>query len=410
MVGMDTQMDVDAQPRVPLSRDRVLRAAVVLADEVGADALSMRKLAQELGVVPMALYKHVASKDELLDGMVDVVVGEIDPPPGGTDWKTAIRQRVLSARRALLRHPWASRVIESRAAATPTVLEYMDSMIGIFRAGGFSIDLTHHAMHAMGSRLLGFSQELFDDTADLGADQAAAMLAQLAGRYPSIVELVIGSGELEPVAGERAACAPVDLGDPAAGHGVHLLSLGGDDVHAEVHPSRTAWSSPCVGEPAGRLDRHRLQPDGHRWARRRPGSSPEPEPVGRRLVDPTGRRQAAGALELHHGRSGAAAEHPVDAAAQPDAGPHQCLLEGDHPGAAFVVTGVSGRGAAPRRPTAGRATAGRSSSEAHRSDRGGVDHATGRDVMGALEQHRARSASPSRTHRRRRRGGGSRSA
>jgi hypothetical protein len=132
----------------------------------------------------------VANKDELLDGMIDVVVGEIDPPLTGTDWKTTVRERVLSARRALLRHPWASRVVESRAEATPTVLAYMDAMIGIFRAGGFSIDLTHHAMHAMGSRLLGFSQELFDDTADLDPDRAAAMLREMAGRYPNVAELV----------------------------------------------------------------------------------------------------------------------------------------------------------------------------------------------------------------------------
>ena len=99
----------DVVRRVPLSRERVLRAAVALADDAGIDAVSMRKLAQELGVVPMALYKHVANKDELLDGMVDVVVGEIDPPVPGADWKTAVRQRILSARRALLRHPWASR-------------------------------------------------------------------------------------------------------------------------------------------------------------------------------------------------------------------------------------------------------------------------------------------------------------
>jgi len=188
---MATQVDVNAQPRAPLSKQRVLRAAVALADAGGVEALSMRKLAQQLGVVPMALYKHVANKDELLDGMVDVVVGEIDPPLSGTDWKTAIRRRVLSARRALLRHPWASRVIESRATATPTVLQYMDSMIGIFRAGGFSIDLTHHAMHAMGSRLLGFSQELFDDTADIGPEMQADMLRDLADGYPSITELVM---------------------------------------------------------------------------------------------------------------------------------------------------------------------------------------------------------------------------
>jgi AcrR family transcriptional regulator len=173
-----------------LSKERVLRAAVALADQGGVDSVSMRKIAQELGVVPMALYKHVSNKDELLDGMVDVIVGEIDPPASGTDWKTAIRQRVLSARGALSRHPWASRVIESRSSATPAVLEYMDSMIGAFRAGGFSIDLTHHAMHAMGSRLLGFSQELFDDTADVGPQMQAAMLRELAA-YPNITELLM---------------------------------------------------------------------------------------------------------------------------------------------------------------------------------------------------------------------------
>jgi AcrR family transcriptional regulator len=176
---------------VPLSKERVLDAAVTLADTQGVEGLSMRKLAQELGVVPMALYKHVANKDELLDGMVDVVVGEIDPPAGGTDWKTAMRRRALSARGALLRHPWASRVMESRTSPTPAVLAYMDSMIGMFRAGGFSIDLTHHAMHAMGSRLLGFSQELFDETADVGPGMDAETLRELAGAFPHITELVV---------------------------------------------------------------------------------------------------------------------------------------------------------------------------------------------------------------------------
>ena len=176
---------------MPLSKERVLGAAVALADAQGVEGLSMRKLAQELGVVPMALYKHVANKDELLDSMVDVVVGEIDPPAGGTDWKTAMRRRVLSARGALLRHPWTSRVMESRASPTPAVLAYMDSMIGMFRAGGFSIDLTHHAMHAMGSRLLGFSQELFDETADVGPGMDAETLRELAGAFPHITELVV---------------------------------------------------------------------------------------------------------------------------------------------------------------------------------------------------------------------------
>jgi AcrR family transcriptional regulator len=185
---MAAKVGVQARPREPLTRDRVLRAAVALADQGGVEALSMRNLARELGVVPMALYKHVANKDELLDGMIDVVVGEIDPPLSGTDWKTAVRERILSARRALLRHPWASRVLESRPEPTTTVIEYMDSMLGLFRAGGFSIDLTHHAAHAMGSRLLGFSQELFDDTAAAPPDSET--IQAMAKTYPYIGELV----------------------------------------------------------------------------------------------------------------------------------------------------------------------------------------------------------------------------
>jgi AcrR family transcriptional regulator len=187
---MATRTDPEVRPREPLSRERVLSAAVSMADQVGVESLSMRRLAQELGVVPMALYKHVANKEEMLDGMVEVVVSEIDPPVRGTDWKTAVRQRILSARRTLLRHPWASQVIESRTAPTPAVVKYMDDMIGLFRAGGFSIDLTHHAMHAMGSRLLGFTQELFDDTADADPEAELEVWEGMSDAYPHIAELV----------------------------------------------------------------------------------------------------------------------------------------------------------------------------------------------------------------------------
>ncbi|MFE2275774.1 TetR/AcrR family transcriptional regulator [Streptomyces sp. NPDC059454] len=208
MVEITGQTDAVRRTRAPLSRARVLSAAVALADEGGADALSMRKLAQVLGVVPMALYKHVANKNELLDGMIDVLVGEIDPPAEDTDWKTAVRLRVLSARRMLLRHPWASGVIEARmkarAAPTPAVMAYLDSMIGIFRGGGFPLDLVHHAMHVMGSRLLGFSQELFHDSPGREPDPDAPSPEEMAARYPHITELamavvhdeesVVGSG------------------------------------------------------------------------------------------------------------------------------------------------------------------------------------------------------------------------
>ena len=106
---MATKIDPDAKTRIPLNKERILRTAVALADADGVDSLSMRKIAEELDVVPMALYRHVANKDEMLDGMVDLVVAEIDPPESGLDWKTAMRRRILSARRMLLRHPWASR-------------------------------------------------------------------------------------------------------------------------------------------------------------------------------------------------------------------------------------------------------------------------------------------------------------
>ncbi|BCJ52584.1 TetR family transcriptional regulator [Actinoplanes sp. NBRC 14428] len=181
--------------RTPLSRDRVLRAAVALADEAGIESLSMRNLAQELGVVPMALYKHVANKEELLDGMIDAVVGEIDPPVPGAGWKQAVRGRILSARQVLQRHPWAPIAIESRTAATPAVLAYLDSMVGTLSAGGFSADLAHHVMHAMGSRMLGFSQELFDASRNAGrsgaaaAEPPAAPPPEFADRFPHLATI-----------------------------------------------------------------------------------------------------------------------------------------------------------------------------------------------------------------------------
>ncbi|MFJ9518541.1 TetR/AcrR family transcriptional regulator [Kitasatospora sp. NPDC101801] len=178
----------EAARRAPLSRDRVLRAAVALADAIGIDALSMRRLAQELGVVPMALYKHVANKEQLLDGMVDFVLDEIGPPAPGPDWRPAVRARILTARSALLGHPWAARVIQSRTAPTPALLGYTDSLIGLFRTGGCSVDLTHHAMHALGSRMLGFTQELFDDSPGATPPDPAVLRA-LAANFPYVAEL-----------------------------------------------------------------------------------------------------------------------------------------------------------------------------------------------------------------------------
>ena len=226
---------IEAPRRVPLSRDRVLRAAVTLADDTGIESLSMRKLAEDLGVVPMALYKHVASKEELLDGMIDVVVGEIAPPVRGTNWKSAVRQRILSARQALLRHPWASRVIESKKNPTPLVLAYMDSMIGIFRAGGFSVNLTHHVMHVIGSRILGFTQELFNDSRTVDPEMQAVMMRELGPKFPNVLAIAMAaSHEGESVVGQ--GCDDQFEFEFA----LELLLDGFERLRNRTHPGQTA--------------------------------------------------------------------------------------------------------------------------------------------------------------------------
>ena len=200
---MPPQTDDDQAVRRPLSRERVLRAAVAFADEHGIDAVSMRKLGQDLGVDPMSLYNHVANKEDLLDGMVDLVVGEIDPAiaegdgrerDGDGAWKAVLRARVMTARATMLRHRWASRAIETRTAASPAVMRHYEAVAGILRGGGFPVDLVHHALHALGSRMLGFSQELFDDTAALaeGPEVLALTAHRMAGDFPHLAEMMLG--------------------------------------------------------------------------------------------------------------------------------------------------------------------------------------------------------------------------
>ncbi|WP_344272671.1 TetR/AcrR family transcriptional regulator C-terminal domain-containing protein [Actinomadura napierensis] len=188
------------EPRVPLSRERVLRAAVRIADEGGVRALTMRRLAEEVGAEAMSLYYHVANKEEVLDGIADAVVaeindvvGRIDMPSEGDAWKAAVRRRILAAREVLLRHPWAPGVFETRTATGLAVLRYHDGLIGLMRDGGFSNDLCHHALHALGSRALGFTQELFDpgDGAGGGDDDAAAALESMAGELPHLAGMLM---------------------------------------------------------------------------------------------------------------------------------------------------------------------------------------------------------------------------
>ncbi|MGH2444573.1 MAG: TetR/AcrR family transcriptional regulator [Candidatus Limnocylindria bacterium] len=189
---MTTTTEPTTDRRAPLSRERVLRAAVELADREGIDAVSMRQVGRELGVEAMSLYNHVANKEDLLDGMVDLIVSEIDPAAYDGGWKEALRGRILSARQTMLSHPWASAVITGRKQASPVMMRYMDTTGGILLRGGFSVDLVHHAFHALGSRVLGFTQELFDDSSELDSspEVQAAMLQQMATEYPNITAIV----------------------------------------------------------------------------------------------------------------------------------------------------------------------------------------------------------------------------
>ena len=161
---MVSEAEPIAEARIPLSKDRVLRAAVSLADEGGLESLTMRNLAEELGVEAMSLYYHVANKEAVLDGVVDVIVSEIEEavsstagPSAEVDWRAAMRMRILAAREVLLRHRWASTLIEGRTTFSPGIVRYFDGVLGILRQGGFSVDLAHHSLHALGSRVLGFS-------------------------------------------------------------------------------------------------------------------------------------------------------------------------------------------------------------------------------------------------------------
>ena len=154
---MASQADPSAKPRLPLSRERVLSAAVSLADEGGIESLSMRKLAQKVGVEAMTLYYYVANKDDILDGIVDLVVGEIETPDKGADWKAALRKSAISAHQVLLRHPWACGLMMSPARVRPARLRFMDSVLGSLREAGLSAKLTYLAYHAFDSHLLGFT-------------------------------------------------------------------------------------------------------------------------------------------------------------------------------------------------------------------------------------------------------------
>lgn len=187
--------DPSAERRGRLSRDRVLRTAVALADAGGIESLTMRKLGVEMGVEAMSLYNHVANKGDLLDGMIDVVFGEIDLPTDDADWRSAMRRRAISARAALFRHPWAVGRMESRATPGPATLRHHDVVLGILRGAGFSVELAAHASSVLDSYIYGFALQALSLPFDAGQDTAEvtqAIMARFAsGEYPHLTEMAV---------------------------------------------------------------------------------------------------------------------------------------------------------------------------------------------------------------------------
>src|SRR5438132_7094076 len=184
----------EAKRRAALTRERILRAAISLADRDGIESLSMRKLGHKLGVEAMSLYNHVRNKVDMLDGMVDVVFGEIDLPANGIDWRTAMRQRAISARQALSRHPWAIGLMESRATPGPATLRHHDAVLGSLRTAGFSVDLAAHAYSILDGYTYGFT--LTELTLPFRNSEIAEVAGNIMegfrpGDYPHLAEMAV---------------------------------------------------------------------------------------------------------------------------------------------------------------------------------------------------------------------------
>src|SRR4051812_40360922 len=178
-----------------LSRERVLRAAVGLADSAGLEGLTMRRLGQHLGVEAMSLYKHVANKEDLLDGMVDLVFAQIELPSPDSGWRIAMRERAVSARAALVAHPWATPLMQSRTAPGRATLHHHDTVIGTLRGAGFSVELTAHAFSALDAYIYGFAlqqRSLPFDTLEEAQEVGRQMFARMPpGAYPHLTELAV---------------------------------------------------------------------------------------------------------------------------------------------------------------------------------------------------------------------------
>ena len=192
---MPTRPTPSPESRVPLSREQVLGAAVLLADEDGIESLTMRELGLRLGVEAMSLYNHVTNKDDILDGMVDLVVSEIDLPSDTVDWKEAMRRRAISAQSVFSRHPWASGLIDSRESSGPARLRYFDWVVGTLRRAGFTLDLAARAFSLLDSYIYGFGRQQLNMSAgpDIRPEEVAeAFLRAIpADEYPYLREMVV---------------------------------------------------------------------------------------------------------------------------------------------------------------------------------------------------------------------------
>jgi AcrR family transcriptional regulator len=184
--------------KVPLSKDRIVQAAAALADAGGFESLSMRNLAEELGAAPMALYRHVANKEDLLDGMVDVVFGEMYPPAIGGDWKTELRERGVSARAALRRHPWAIGLMETRMHPGPASAVHHNATMGCLREAGFPFREAVHAYNLLDSYTYGFALQektIPFETPEESAEMAKATVGEQEAEYPYLAEVVVELGK-----------------------------------------------------------------------------------------------------------------------------------------------------------------------------------------------------------------------
>ncbi len=190
---MTAHAEPSAKPRTPLSRERVLRAALALADKSGIESLTMRNLGHELGVEAMSLYNHVANKDDILDAIVDLVFSEIVLPSGREDWKAAMRKRAVSAHEALLRHPWSTSLMQSRTKPGPATMRHHDSVLGSLRTAGFTLVNAAHAVSVIDGYVYGFALQQINiplQTPEQVAEVGENILQQLAGEYPHLAEMI----------------------------------------------------------------------------------------------------------------------------------------------------------------------------------------------------------------------------